>query len=267
MCLFVFQQWGNLRCQDSQSVACVEASPSHQQGQGAKGQSFLSIKTLTLMCIKIVCLKIKNKISLIKMYVRKKWYEKIYPKKLSETLDNCAKFIILVKKEGVRKHDLTSSALWFSFLYFSTLQRFDFLFYISALWFSLLYFSTWSSVWLWRWRPSRTSCWSCSCYSSCSLSSASSSSRGRSTPALTALNSRSMSASMYLGWALKSGLTFIKQLGAVSLTYLSILKEGFTPIFIATLSYGKKAFHHKKTGVTFPISLGKRRPSITFHIA
>ena len=35
--------------------------------------------------------------------------------------------------------------------------------------------------------------------------------------------------------------------GAVSLTYLSILKEGFTPIF--------------------PKSLGKRRPSITFHIA
>ena len=28
-------------------------------------------------------------------------------------------------------------------------------------------------------------------------------------------------------------------LGAVSLTYLSILKEGFTPIFSATLSYGK----------------------------
>jgi len=27
--------------------------------------------------------------------------------------------------------------------------------------------------------------------------------------------------------------------GAVSLTYLSILKEGFTPIFSATLSYGK----------------------------
>jgi len=45
--------------------------------------------------------------------------------------------------------------------------------------------------------------------------------------------------------------------GAVSLTYLSILKEGFTPIFSATLSNGK-AFHHKKTGVTFPICLGKR---------
>ena len=44
---------------------------------------------------------------------------------------------------------------------------------------------------------------------------------------------------------------------AVSLTYLSILKEGFTPICSATLSYGK-AFHHKKTGVTFPICLGKR---------
>jgi len=28
-------------------------------------------------------------------------------------------------------------------------------------------------------------------------------------------------------------------LGAVSLTYLSILKEGFTPIFSATQSYGK----------------------------
>ena len=27
--------------------------------------------------------------------------------------------------------------------------------------------------------------------------------------------------------------------GAVSLTYLSILKEGFKPIFSATLSYGK----------------------------
>jgi len=54
--------------------------------------------------------------------------------------------------------------------------------------------------------------------------------------------------------------------GAVSLTYLSILKEGFTPFFSATLSYGKRAFHHKKTGVTFSISLGKRRPSITFYI-
>jgi len=43
--------------------------------------------------------------------------------------------------------------------------------------------------------------------------------------------------------------------GAVSLTYLSILKEGFTPIFSATLSYEKRAFHHKKTVVTFPISL------------
>jgi len=41
--------------------------------------------------------------------------------------------------------------------------------------------------------------------------------------------------------------------GAVSLTYLSILKEGFTPIFSATL-----AFLHKKTGVSFPICLGKR---------
>jgi len=30
-----------------------------------------------------------------------------------------------------------------------------------------------------------------------------------------------------------------KQQGAVSLTPLSILKEGFTPIFSATLSYGK----------------------------
>ena len=30
-----------------------------------------------------------------------------------------------------------------------------------------------------------------------------------------------------------------KVLGAVSLTYLSILKRGFTPIFSATLSYGK----------------------------
>jgi len=30
-----------------------------------------------------------------------------------------------------------------------------------------------------------------------------------------------------------------KDLGAVSLTYLSILKEGFTPMFSATLSYGK----------------------------
>ena len=29
--------------------------------------------------------------------------------------------------------------------------------------------------------------------------------------------------------------------GAVSLTYLSILKEGFTPIFSATLSYGRKS--------------------------
>jgi len=58
-----------------------------------------------------------------------------------------------------------------------------------------------------------------------------------------------------------------KHQGAVSLTYLSILKEGFTPIFSATLSYGKRAFYHKKTGVTFPISLGKHRPSITFHIA
>jgi len=55
--------------------------------------------------------------------------------------------------------------------------------------------------------------------------------------------------------------------GAVSLTYLGILKERFTPIFSATLIYGKRAFHHKKTGVTFPISLGKRRLSITFHIA
>ena len=44
--------------------------------------------------------------------------------------------------------------------------------------------------------------------------------------------------------------------GAVSLTYLSVLKEGFTPIFSATLSYGK-AFQ-KKTGVTFPIGLGQR---------
>jgi len=42
-------------------------------------------------------------------------------------------------------------------------------------------------------------------------------------------------------------------LGAVSQTHLSILKEGFS----ATLSYGK-AFHHKETGVTFPICLGKR---------
>jgi len=58
-----------------------------------------------------------------------------------------------------------------------------------------------------------------------------------------------------------------KNQGAVSLTYLSILKEGFTPILSATLSYGKRAFHHKKTGVTFPIILGKRRPFITFHIA
>jgi len=45
--------------------------------------------------------------------------------------------------------------------------------------------------------------------------------------------------------------------GAVSLTYLSILKEGFTPIFSAILSYGKSVYH-KKTGVTFPIYLGKR---------
>jgi len=30
-----------------------------------------------------------------------------------------------------------------------------------------------------------------------------------------------------------------KHLGAVSLTYLSLLREGFTPIFSATLSYGK----------------------------
>jgi len=45
---------------------------------------------------------------------------------------------------------------------------------------------------------------------------------------------------------------------AILLTYLSILKEGFTPIFSATVSYGKRELHHKKTGVTFPISLGKR---------
>ena len=43
-------------------------------------------------------------------------------------------------------------------------------------------------------------------------------------------------------------------LGAVSLTYLSILKAGFTPIFSTTLSYGKRVFYHKKTGVYFPIS-------------
>jgi len=59
----------------------------------------------------------------------------------------------------------------------------------------------------------------------------------------------------------------IVQLGAVSLTYLSILKDGLTPIFSATLSYGKRTFHHKKTGVTFSIRLGKHRPSITVHIA
>ena len=47
-------------------------------------------------------------------------------------------------------------------------------------------------------------------------------------------------------------------LWAVSLTYLSILKEGLTPIFSATLSYGQKTFHPKKAGVTFPICLGKR---------
>ena len=45
----------------------------------------------------------------------------------------------------------------------------------------------------------------------------------------------------------------VEDQAAVSLTYLSILKEGFTPIFSATLSYGKRAFNHKKTGVTFPI--------------
>ena len=39
--------------------------------------------------------------------------------------------------------------------------------------------------------------------------------------------------------------------GAVSLTYLSILKEGFTPI-LAQLEVMEKAFYHKKTGVTFP---------------
>jgi len=65
----------------------------------------------------------------------------------------------------------------------------------------------------------------------------------------------------------KCRANFIGLQGAVWLTYLGILKEGFTPIFSATLSYGKRAFHHKKTGVTFPISLGKCRPSITFHIA
>ena len=61
---------------------------------------------------------------------------------------------------------------------------------------------------------------------------------------------------------------FIKKLGVISLTYmyLSTPKEGFTTIFSATVSYGKRSFHHKKTGVTFPISLGKRRPPITFHI-
>jgi len=31
----------------------------------------------------------------------------------------------------------------------------------------------------------------------------------------------------------------VKQ-GAVSLTFLSLLREGFTPIFSATLSYGRK---------------------------
>jgi len=40
-------------------------------------------------------------------------------------------------------------------------------------------------------------------------------------------------------------------------TNLSILREGFAPIFSATLSY-EKAFHHKKSGVTFPIGLGNR---------
>ena len=50
----------------------------------------------------------------------------------------------------------------------------------------------------------------------------------------------------------------LEPLRAVSLTYLSILKEGFVPIFSATLSYGRRAFHHKKTGITFPICLGKR---------
>ena len=53
--------------------------------------------------------------------------------------------------------------------------------------------------------------------------------------------------------------------------FTSILKLYFRKdlrqFFSATLSYGKTAFHHKKTGVTFPISLRKRRPSITFHIA
>jgi len=34
-------------------------------------------------------------------------------------------------------------------------------------------------------------------------------------------------------------LVTLKNLGAVSLTYLSILKEGFTPVFSATLSNGK----------------------------
>jgi len=44
---------------------------------------------------------------------------------------------------------------------------------------------------------------------------------------------------------------WIKLLGAVSLTYLSILKEGFTPIFSATLSYGKERFTIRKLGSKF----------------
>jgi len=39
--------------------------------------------------------------------------------------------------------------------------------------------------------------------------------------------------------------------GAVSLTFLSLLREGFTPIFCATLSYGRKSVSPKENWRNF----------------